>query len=210
MWAKTWGSGSATKTDCLHMVGTDTGLKDSNPVCEGKVNTGASTIGGDCHILCYLCPSCCKYLWPSKRRKQTEQTTQVLLRVCQGAEPDRILYDVYGTLHFSKAQILPKLLRAQLLVCAVSFTSLCSVSCYWAFNIHCLLCLLTVCISLTWQSKSGPPVSLSFHLPFLFHNVKLLRLQILMGNISLQRGFQLLASCFIRIWLWRIIIFPAY
>lgn len=82
MWAKTWGSGSATKTDCLHMVGTDTGLKGSNPVCEGKGNTGASTVGGDCHILCYLCPSCCKYLWPSKRRKQTEQTTQVLLRVC--------------------------------------------------------------------------------------------------------------------------------
>lgn len=37
------------------------------------------------------------------------------------------------------------------------------------------------------QPPSHPPrVSLSFHLLFLFHNVKLLRLQILTGNVSLQ------------------------
>lgn len=79
-----------------------------------------------------------------------------------------------------------KTLRVWLLVCSVSFTSLHLINCYCASKVRCLCSLLTVCISPTWQSTSGPPVSLSFHLLFPFHNVKLLRLQILTGNVSLQ------------------------
>jgi len=48
-----------------------------------------------------------------------------IAHLCQGAEPACVLYDVQGTLHFSKAQFLPNLLRVQLLLCSVSFTSLC-------------------------------------------------------------------------------------
>lgn len=50
--------------------------------------------------------------------------------LCQGAEPTCILYDVNDTLHFSRAQFLTNLLRVQLLLCTVSFTSLQLINCY--------------------------------------------------------------------------------
>lgn len=104
----------------------------------------------------------------------------------RGAEPACTLYDAYGTLHFSEAKFLPKLLRVWLLVCEVSFTILLLINRYWAFSLCCLCSPLTICISPTLQSKSSSPASLSFHLPFLFHNVTSLRLHILTGNVSLQ------------------------
>lgn len=181
-----WGSRSATEPDCLHMMSTDTGLKVSNPACEGKGNTDASTGGGNCHVLCNLCPSWYECLWPCKRKKPTGRTARVLLSICAREQSLPAYCTVYGTLHFSEVQFPQKTLRVWLLVCSASFTSLHWINCYCAFKVRCLCSLLTVCILPTWHSKSGPPVSLSFHLLFPFHNVKLLRLQILTGNVSLQ------------------------
>lgn len=79
----------------------------------------------------------------------------LITHLCQGAGPTCILYDVYGTLHFSRAQFLPNLLRVQLLLCTVSFTSLQLINCYWTFHNQCLCSLLTVSILPTWQSRSA-------------------------------------------------------
>lgn len=57
--------------------------------------------------------------------------------LCWGAEPTCILYDVYGTLHFSGAQFLPNHLRVRLLLCTVTFTSWQLINCYWTFHIQC-------------------------------------------------------------------------
>lgn len=79
----------------------------------------------------------------------------LIAHLYQGAEPTCILYDVYGTLPFSRAQFLPNLLRAQLLLCRVSFTSLQLINCNWTFHIQCFCSPLTVCILPMWQSRSA-------------------------------------------------------
>ncbi|PKU41648.1 5-hydroxytryptamine receptor 2a [Limosa lapponica baueri] len=54
----------------------------------------------------------------------------------KGAEPACKLYDGHGTLRFSEAQFLPKFLRVQLLVCAVSFTCLHLTNCFSVLITH--------------------------------------------------------------------------
>lgn len=132
----------------------------------------------------------------------------LITHLCQGAEPTCILYDVYGTLHFSRAQFLPNLLRVQLLLCTVSFTSLQLINCYWTFHNQCLCSLLTVSILPTWQSRSALCFS------FISPSVPLSQLSNCSGCKYWQgmfhynhKGFQLLVWSCITTWLWTIFFF---
>lgn len=144
------------------MMNRDRGLKVSKPACEGKGNKEASTRGGYHHIFLPFRPDLMQValVLQSKAIGGTD-SLDLIAHLCQGAEPTCILYDVYGTLHFSRAQFLPNLLRAWLLLCTVSFTRSQLINCYWTFHIQCFCSPLTVCILLTWQSRS---VSLCFSL----------------------------------------------
>lgn len=54
-----------------------------------------------------------------------------------------------------QSSIPPSLLRVQLQLCTVPFTSSQLINCYWTFHTQCLCSPLSVCILPTWQSRSA-------------------------------------------------------
>lgn len=164
------------------MVNTDTGSKDSNPACQGKGNTGASKSGGSCHLSCRSVPPWCIPVLAKETSRKPRSHCPSVPGSRAGLHTFRC---IWAPCTFPKLSFSRKSWGSG--CCAAPSPSL---SCtYQAVTKHLTSTAYALCLLSAFHPcgrTNQPPVSLSFHLLFLSHNVKSLRLQILTGNVSLQ------------------------